>query len=752
MDRNSGRNTQLDFLWGDGELGARIRDHDWGASSLGPPEGWPETLKMLIGIMLGSVRPMFLAWGPEHILLYNDAYAEILAGRHPAALGRDFLEVWHEIHADILPILEHVYAGKPVRKDDITIVIERHGYSQETHFSFSCTPVREETGAVIGLFCAYTEITRQVMAERQLASETERQRRLFELAPGFIAVLKEPNHVFEFVNQAYRNLVGNRNCIGSSVREAFPELAGQGFFEYLDQVCATGERIVAHDVSVHLKPSPGAVPEEHFLNFIYEPMIDASGRVAGIFCEGYDVTETHLAQRALAASEERFRAFVTASSDVVYRMSPDWKQMRQLDGRGFLSDTPQTDENWLERYIHPDDQAMVQAAIADAIRTRSLFELEHRVLRADGTLGWTLSRAVPIVDGSGDITEWLGAARDVTARREAEAALREREAQFRGMVDSLPQLAWMADEKGWIYWYNKRWYEYTGTTLEEVEGWGWRKVHHPDHVDRAVARIQHSWDTGEFWEDTFPLRGADGQYRWFLSRAVPVRDSEGRVTRWFGTNTDITERQKREELQKLLVHEISHRVKNSLAIVSALLKLQGRTLEEACQRALEDASSRVLAVATVHDQLRRQADASEVDLASFLSNLAAAISAAAPQHATIVEVEPAVVSADLAVPLGLLVNELVTNAYKYAYAPGEEGEVRIDGRHVLEGRYHLEVSDMGVGLPGDFDVSQSRRSLGMRIATSMAAQLNRILKVNPAESGTRFMLEFPLKKPSRWTA
>src|SRR5690606_15194562 len=113
---------------------------------------------------------------------------------------------------------------------------------------------------------------------------------------------------------------------------------------------------------------------------------------------------------------------------------------------------------------------------------------------------------------------------DVTAvmqERRKTAEAKAGEARYRAMADALPQLAWIADEKGWIYWYNQRWFEYTGTTLEEMQGWGWRKVHHPDHVDRVVKSIQHSWDTGEPWEDTFPLRGKDGQYRWFLSRAVP---------------------------------------------------------------------------------------------------------------------------------------------------------------------------------------------------------------------------------------
>ncbi|HWF62016.1 MAG TPA: PAS domain S-box protein [Nitrospira sp.] len=125
--------------------------------------------------------------------------------------------------------------------------------------------------------------------------------------------------------------------------------------------------------------------------------------------------------------------------------------------------------------------------------------------------------------------------------------LRKSEERFRMLADNMSQFVWMADERGWIFWYNQRWFDYTGTALEEMQGWGWMKVHHPDHVDRVVARVQRSWDTGEAWEDTFPLRGRDGQYRWFLSRALPIRDTDGRIVRWFGTNTDVTERVLAEE-------------------------------------------------------------------------------------------------------------------------------------------------------------------------------------------------------------
>jgi PAS domain S-box-containing protein len=155
------------------------------------------------------------------------------------------------------------------------------------------------------------------------------------------------------------------------------------------------------------------------------PIRDGAGRVIGASNVARDITERKQAEELLRRSEERFRAFVTASSDVVYRMNPDWSEMRQLDGRGFIADTGKPRNDWLNEYIHPDDQPLVLRTIREAVRSKSIFELEHRVRRTDGTLGWTYSRAVPLFDAGGEIVEWFGAASDVTARREAEENYRK---------------------------------------------------------------------------------------------------------------------------------------------------------------------------------------------------------------------------------------------------------------------------------------------------------------------------------------
>jgi PAS domain S-box-containing protein len=155
--------------------------------------------------------------------------------------------------------------------------------------------------------------------------------------------------------------------------------------------------------------------------------------------------------------------------------------------------------------------------------------------------------------------------------------LRESEAQFRSLANSIPQLVWMADGKGSVFWYNQRWYDYTGTTLAGMTQFGWESLLHPDHAGRVIEGLRRSWASGEAWEDTFPLRGQDGDFRWFLSRALPIRDAAGNVVRWFGSNTDITERKQAEDAlvksERLaamgrLAGIIAHEINNPLEAIS----------------------------------------------------------------------------------------------------------------------------------------------------------------------------------------
>ena len=170
----------LSFLSGGGRLGALIREHDWTSTSLGPPASWPQSLKTLVGVMLGSKHAMFVAWGPARIMLYNDGYAEILGAKHPGALGRTLTQVWAEVADNLNPLIEEVDAGRSVHMDDIRLVLQRNGYLEEAHFAFSYTPVRGEGGVIEGFFCPVMETTRQVLSTRALRDSEALAHQIFD--------------------------------------------------------------------------------------------------------------------------------------------------------------------------------------------------------------------------------------------------------------------------------------------------------------------------------------------------------------------------------------------------------------------------------------------------------------------------------------------------------------------------------------------------------------------------------------------
>jgi signal transduction histidine kinase/ActR/RegA family two-component response regulator len=386
------------FLSGGGEVGAMMRAHDWSTSPLGQPHTWPPALRTVVGLMLNSKFPMFVAWGPELAFLYNDSYCDILGEKHPAALGRRFYDIWSEIWHDIHPLIERALAGESTYSDRLYLVMNRHGYDEPTWFTYSYSPVRDETGRITGMYCTCVEVTEQVLTEKYRNEENERFRALFEQAPGIIAVLRGPEHVFELTNQSYLQLIGHRQIVGKTARQALPEVAGQGFFELLDRVYTTGEPFVGHALPLRLQREPNGPLEERYIDFVYQPIRDASGAVSGIFVEGSDVTPRKLIEDELrAANRQKDQFLAMLAHELRNPLAPIMTAAQLLKlGRQDPKSVANASEIIVRQAAHMTD--LVNDLLDVSRVTRGLVTLEKEELDLNVIVAAAVEQVRPLID------------------------------------------------------------------------------------------------------------------------------------------------------------------------------------------------------------------------------------------------------------------------------------------------------------------------------------------------------------------
>jgi PAS domain S-box-containing protein len=316
-----------DLFSGSGEIRTLARSIDWGATSLGEVENWSATLRTTVRTCLESPFPLNLWCGPELVLIYNDAYSAVLGNKHPAALGRPGWEVWAEIWPEIAPMFDRMRGGgPPAYADDAPFHIDRVGTGvgqrsdqPNAWFTFALSPVRDDDGEIVAFLNIVSETTGRLLAERSrevARARAERaEARLYEMfarAPAFMAMLRGEDHVFEFVNDAYYQLVGHRELIGRPLVEALPEVRTQGFETLLDDVMNTGNPYVGREVPILLTRTESGEAEERFVDFVYYPITEGDGTRSGVVAHGSDVTEhVHArqeAQRARAEAEEANQA------------------------------------------------------------------------------------------------------------------------------------------------------------------------------------------------------------------------------------------------------------------------------------------------------------------------------------------------------------------------------------------------------------------------------------------------------------
>ena len=424
-------NATPDFMARGGEMGALMRAYDWAAHPLGRPEAWPQPLRTAVRLILNTGHPMYIWWGRDLYCFYNDAYRQSIGSeRHPSSLGEPAREVWAEIWPIIGPQIEQVMLGGGATwRENHLVPITRNGRLEEVYWTYSYGPI-DDTAApsgVGGVLVVCAETTEHMLAGRRLGVERERQRLMLQQMPGFAALLSGPEHRCVYVNDAYREIAGDRDFIGRTVREAFPDIAEQGFYELLDRVYATGEAFAAREAPIRLDRPDG----ERFIDFLYQPVRDDLGQVTGIFVGGYDVTERRRAEAELRTAAERLHLATENAEVGFWDVDPvhdtlTWPP-RTKAMFGISADRPVTMRDFYDG-LHPDDReatAEAYAAAADPAR-RALYDVEYRTIgKEDHVVRWVAAKGRGVFDKTGVCLRVAGTAVDITARKRAEEQLRE---------------------------------------------------------------------------------------------------------------------------------------------------------------------------------------------------------------------------------------------------------------------------------------------------------------------------------------
>lgn len=525
--------TSLNFLADGGEMGALMRAHDWSNSPLGDPSCWPQSLRSVVSLLLNSRFPMFVAWGTELGFLYNDPYKEILGSKHPAALGARFHDIWWEIWSDIEPLIDAALAGEATYREDLPLLMRRKGFEEETWFTFSYSPARDEGGQIAGMFCACTETTDKVLAERHLAGESERLQRMFQQAPGFMAMMRGPEHVFELANDSYMRLVGERDVIGLTVRQAFPELAGQGFLQALDRVYATGEAVVFNAMPATLANPADGVVEERVLDLIYQPITGQDGQVTGIFAEGSDVTERVNAEQSLRESEMFTRRILESSGDCIKVLGLDGTLEFMSAGGMCVMEVDDFDalknRHWPE-FWSGKEHVKARAAVAQA-RSGGTGRFQGYAPTAKGNMRYWDVIVTPILGTDGKPNKLLSISRDISEQRQAEEDLQELNATLELQVEKRTRernqtwqlsqdLLVINDHLGNISAVNQRWTELLGWQASELIGRSFVEITHPDDIKPTLLAFRSIFEQPLTDPYEYRLRHKDGSYKWFAWTAA----------------------------------------------------------------------------------------------------------------------------------------------------------------------------------------------------------------------------------------
>ena len=766
-----------------------------------------EAQARLFDAALSSMADFAYVFDKESRFTYvNQALLDLWQIKSAEAIGKNFTDLRYppELAARLHQQVQAVFDTGKILRDETpyTGASGTPGY-----YEYIFAPVLSKEGQVEFVVGSTRDITQRHKEQiekaelvKKLQVERERLASLFTQAPAFIAVLRGPLHIYEMANPPYYQIVGHRALIGKPVREAFPEVEGQGFFEILDRVYETGEPFVGKDSQILLEFTTDDVPQMRYMDIVYQPLVEADGAISGILVHGVDLTERKRAERALRVSEESLSLAVDAARlGTFYCEAPldviIWNAT--CKEHFFLLHDAEVDFDLFYSLLHPEDREPTRQMIEFCMRERSQYNVEYRVVAPDGRMRWINAIGQGYYTETGDLERFDGITIDISEKKAREGSLKllvtindatrqmqEPEAimltaaRLLGEFMAVSRCAYApveADEihftiyedytngcassagryeltafgpravaelrAGRAYVLNDRNREATpDDNLAAFEALGIEAIICTPHIKegKLVALMAVHQTTPRLWtaDEIKLVEMVAERSRAIIERAYADRRLTERADEIEALNTRL----------RLAMKETHHRVKNNLQVISAMIEMQ--MMEHQGEQTIpleefERLQAHVHTLAVTHDLLtnsHREEEADErISTRAVLERLLPMLQQTAWKQNVRYAVDDAELTSKQCVALSLLINELVSNALKHGRSEAEV-HFTVDKNEAM-----LVVCDDGNGFPADFDPRKAANT-GLELARSLT-QIDlrgRMQFGNQSGGGGRVVVTFPL--------
>ncbi|MBE7199344.1 MAG: PAS domain-containing protein [Parafilimonas terrae] len=718
-------------------MAAHIRAFDWAATPLGPIAAWSERLKLIVEQMLANPLVSSLVCGPERVLIYNDAAAKLYGDRHPAALGRPLPETFPEGWATVAPFYARAFAGETVQVAGQPLDTRGEGEAADV-FDALLTPVHETDGRVAFVHMMGSEIGARARVEATLRESEARQslliaswaQALWETDAEGVVVADSPS---------WRAYTGQtlEEWLGYGWLDAIhPDDRAYAERQWRAAIAARG----LVNAEFRLRAPDGGW---RWTNVRAAAVRNAQGAIEKWAGMNIDIDARKRSEAALRESEELRRIAVTGGRMGTWRWN--LHDERILGDALFMglwgfppSDEPRPLRDFTAR-MSDQGQAEMAEMVSRAVAAGEEFDGQLAVVDGPTKGRWIRWRGRAERE-----RPWIvnGVTFDVTEQRLADERLRTSEARQRALIEGMPQLVWCAVDDGHWTWASPQWTAYTGLTERESRGRGWLKAVHPDDREAARATWSRAVETGTFEVDYRLCHTSDQHYRWFQTRATPVRDAAGAIAEWLGTSTDIDDLRAMQVRLEVLVNELQHRARNLLGVVTAVA---GKTLRQGST--VESFEDRLQALSRAQGLLS-QAGSDTVEVGALVR---AELSAYAQDGSEKVHVGgPDVqLTARQVQNFALALHELTTNAVKYGALKDGTGSLSVTWEVLVDRRDRRRLAlswvESGVALQAG---KVTHRGYGTElIQEALGYALEADVAYAMSADGVRCRIEMPIHQP-----